>query len=388
MALAFTENVTTVYTELVAAIMQQVLRSSDWAHLQITGGTAATTLDSTASAGATSVSTVASVPSGSYIVIGKGAANPEVRRTTGVSGAGPYTLTFTKPLDATYSGGANVGTSFAAATGAFIKCTTTRGAQMVIDLAYTALTTDNLNMAFYTSHDGTTGANVLTRFLYSGGATGTNTWRIRVSAGKEHLYVEAEQPRYGETGSDTSYGPRKSFFAVCDVVPYHGGDATPVVAVMAEESATNGLGGKYVRISKNAAATQFWVPASLATLGMSATSNTEADSAYVEQLQRVSKGDGKTYLFPYVVFELQDGLRGRLSSFHDGGPSYPQATNLEGFSAVLPLAEGTEVSYGGVTYRVIKPIMSSASSTGMHGFSNRYSYRSSDHCQMIAIPVA
>jgi hypothetical protein len=388
MALAFTENVTTVYSEMVAAIMQQVLRSSDWAHLQITGGTAATTLNSGASAGATSVSTVASVPSGSYIVIGKGSANPEVRRTTGVSGAGPYTLTFTKPLDATYSGGANVGTSFAANTGAFIKATTTRGAQMVVDLAYTALDTSNLNLCFYTSHDGTTGTNPLVRFVYTVAASSSNTWRIRVSAGKEHLYVDMQQPLWGETGYDASFGARKTFFAMCDVVPYHGGDATPVVAVMAEENASNGLGGKYVRISKNAAATQVWVPASLATLGVPTSSNTEADASYVEQLQRVSKGDGKTYLFPYVVFELQDGLRGRLSSFHDGGPSYPMTANLEGFSAVLPLAEGTEVSYGGVTYRVIKPIMSSTSSTGMHGFGNRYAFRNSDHCQLIAIPVA
>src|SRR4051812_9198075 len=111
MTLAYTEWDNRTDT-IVAGIKQRILASSDWAHLQLTTGTQATTLTATASAGATQVQTNTTIPSGSYIVIGNGSANPEVRLTTGVSGsAGAFIVTFNaaEPLVGSYSSGAAVG---------------------------------------------------------------------------------------------------------------------------------------------------------------------------------------------------------------------------------------------------------------------------------------
>ena len=56
--------------------------------------TVSTTLSSAASIGATSISVAATIPAGSMILIN----SAEARYVTGVSGVGPYTLTFVKPL--------------------------------------------------------------------------------------------------------------------------------------------------------------------------------------------------------------------------------------------------------------------------------------------------
>lgn len=64
-------------------------------HLGAASG--ATTLASAAAAGSSTISTVASVASGSWITIGSGG-TAETHLTTGVSGAGPYTVTLALPL--------------------------------------------------------------------------------------------------------------------------------------------------------------------------------------------------------------------------------------------------------------------------------------------------
>lgn len=60
-------------------------------------GSGTTTLDSPSVVGATSISTVATIASSTLIQIDTGVSS-EVRLTTGVSGVGPFTLTFTDPL--------------------------------------------------------------------------------------------------------------------------------------------------------------------------------------------------------------------------------------------------------------------------------------------------
>lgn len=60
-------------------------------------GSGTTTLDSGSSVGAVSVSTVASVAASTLVQIGVGTLS-EVRLTTGVSGVGPYAVTFATPL--------------------------------------------------------------------------------------------------------------------------------------------------------------------------------------------------------------------------------------------------------------------------------------------------
>jgi hypothetical protein len=66
-----------------------------------------TTLASAANAGATTVSTTASIPADSYIVIGSGA-TLESHQVSGASGTGPYTITLTTPLVYNQASGAAV----------------------------------------------------------------------------------------------------------------------------------------------------------------------------------------------------------------------------------------------------------------------------------------
>lgn len=66
--------------------------------------TATTSLTADSGAGIATVNTAASLPVGTYFQIGTGS-NAEVRRVTGVTGSGPYTLQFSSPPP---SGGGNV----------------------------------------------------------------------------------------------------------------------------------------------------------------------------------------------------------------------------------------------------------------------------------------
>lgn len=70
-------------------------------------GSGTTTLAADAAAGATSISTNASISSSTLIQIGTGTLS-EVRLTTGVSGVGPYSLTFATGLTYAHSSGATV----------------------------------------------------------------------------------------------------------------------------------------------------------------------------------------------------------------------------------------------------------------------------------------
>lgn len=74
-----------------------------------------TTMSSASIATATSISTVASIPSGTYITIGSGSTE-EVRLTTAVSGAGPYTITV-PALAYAHASGSYVGSATGAAYG-------------------------------------------------------------------------------------------------------------------------------------------------------------------------------------------------------------------------------------------------------------------------------
>lgn len=70
-------------------------------------GSGTTTLSGASIAGATSISTVASIAGSTLIQIDTGV-NSEVRLTTGVSGVGPFTVTFATALLVGHAGGATV----------------------------------------------------------------------------------------------------------------------------------------------------------------------------------------------------------------------------------------------------------------------------------------
>lgn len=76
-------------------------------------GFAATTLSSAVTAGAVSISTVGSVPSGSYVVLDTGGLVGEVVQVGTVTGAGPYVCPVTTPggVKAAYASGTYVGSA-------------------------------------------------------------------------------------------------------------------------------------------------------------------------------------------------------------------------------------------------------------------------------------
>lgn len=322
---------------VLPSIMQRVLASADWAHLQLTTGTAATTLSSAATAGATSVSVAATIPSGSYIVIGDGAANPEVRVTTGVSGAGPFTVTFADALVNSYLSAAAVG------VGSIVKATTTRGAQMVVDFADAAATIAVLSLAFYRTHDGTTAVDKLSpRYLRWKNVTGASTDIVHliVSAGKEHLYVSTEGPRGGEANAESGNGSTCQSIFIGDIVPYLASDTVPAVVVSAPTTSNSSTTAVFANVSRDSANVNSWVSAVLATVApVGATGGPIA----VTQLA----ADGNTYLFPYVVLESSAGLRGRISKVWSIGPNAVLAATLTSTSAPSP---GTTFTYAGETY--------------------------------------
>jgi hypothetical protein len=384
MGLSYKE-VQTTGTECVAAIKQAILSSSDWSHLQLTTGTQATTLASSASVGATSISTVATIPTGSYVVIGNGLANPEVRITTGVSGSGPYTVTFAKALESAWSSGDAVG------VGGFVKATTARGADMILDLADAAVTTGQIQIGLYRTHNGTTSTDKVVRYLGTKVAALTNTMRARVSVSKEHLYVDLEGPRWGETGYDTSYGPYKSYIFIGDLTPYHASDLVPaVVAIMGDiNGGTTGTGSRAV-VSRNQADDTSWVFAQILTLTHHTHHSFDSDGAYPNMAQHYSKGDGKLYVWPYVVVEDRDGIRGRISRIHNAGWSASNGAVQAQYSGAMHsgIVDGTEISYGGITYRAMKPIQASANASGGLALSQVYAYRNNDYSPLVAVPIS
>lgn len=363
--------------KLAATIKQAVLAQSDWAHLQLTTGTQATTLSSGASAGATSISTAATIPSGSYVVIGNGAANPEVRLTTGVSGSGPYTVTFADALVGTYSSGAAVG------VGSYIKATTTRGAQMVIDLADAAPGQTNLQLGIYRTHDGTTGVDKLVRYIKYRNTTGatTDNIHVEVACSKEMIYIGVEGPRGGETNPDNSTsGSLKQSLALADIVPYFAGDTTPAVCCIGCYNLTVAPSDLICHVSRNAGNNSSWVQAHLGTVQF------PTNGGQVPQLQLNATADGNFYVFPYIVFEGQNGIRGTLNQLYFAGlPFYSN-----GISGESPSNIGETVSYSGRTYKIIyanKGLVSNWQTCNGFGLYDNSVSAAAQYAPLIAVPM-
>ncbi len=343
-------------TVIVAAIKQKILASSDWTHLQLSTGTQNTTLSAGASPGAVSISSAITIPSGSCITLWRsaslnGSATLESRITTGVSGAGPFTVTFADALVNTYNSGDAVG------VGSYCKATTTRGAQMVIDLADAAASATTLKFGIYRTHDGTTAVDKVNRYINtrtSGGAT-SDTWHTRVSAGKEHLYLDVEGPRAGEINPvDTTAGSMRQALFLGDVVPYHSSDTIATVILLGNTLSAGAFTDVTVNVGRNQGNTSSWVTAQLASLhppasfanGIAATSPNPPGG-----VQRLAAGDSKTYMFPYVIFEATDGLRGRISKafftgFNDTG---------SGSTGDLLPSLYSRLTYGSDTFILLNP---------------------------------
>lgn len=228
------------------------------------------------------------------------------------------------------------------------KATTTRGAEMIFDLEDSALDTYRMNMAVWRTHDGTAGTGQSLRWLYwrpSAGAS-TNPLHCIVSVSKEHVFISVEGPRANESGAvNSTYGSERNYFWMSDVVPYFGSDTVPVVAAGGQMASTTyasvSNGSHELNVSRNAAGLTTWPKAKLLTPSFPSVYGSETVNA-----TRSAKADNQVYLFPYVVFEDADGMRGRLSSFFFAGLSHSD-------SDVTPPAIGSKVQYQGSWYKLL-----------------------------------
>ncbi len=231
-------------------------------------------------------------------------------------------------------------------TGDIVKSTTTRGAQLVLNLAKVAANAQRLGLSAWRTHDGTTGVDEsTTRYLNyhaSGGAT-SDVLHCAVSVSKEHVYIWVDGPAAGEVNPSNAVG--QSLY-LGDIIPYHASDATPAAALVACDLAQASSNSPYIAISRNQADTASWVSGVLASLSVPSVTSGPAPLG----LTAVASGDGKTYLWPYVVVEAADGLRGRLADvFFVGWNNGAGLTDPQG-----QLGFGATVSYDGKTYQVQK----------------------------------
>lgn len=231
------------------------------------------------------------------------------------------------------------------------KATTTRGADMIFDLEDAAITLNLMTIGVWRAHDGTTGTDKMQRWLYfrtnTTGAVATMPLHCIVSLSKEHVFISVEGPRPNETGpTSTQVGSLRNYFFMCDVVPYHAADTTPIVVAgggMAATAAAHISSNSHqINLSRNFVNTASWSVAKLLTLDFPTCSSSETI-----QVTRQASGDGKYYLFPYVVIGDESGLRGRLSSFFFAGYNFSDTPEI----AVPPV--GSKVTYGGQTYRLL-----------------------------------
>lgn len=358
MALHYAEFDSTPQT-IAYDLMQAILSSSDWARV----GAASTLVSTTASAAIGA--TVVSVPSGHGIVVGQtirlgpeGGATTEYKNVTAVAAT---TVTFaSQGLVYTQPSGTVVGTA-----SMVLRSTTTRGAQMIFDLADGPVEIGNLNMAVWRTHDGTIGAvsggvDRSSRWLYWRTNTTSAVWNMPlhciVSASKEHIFISVEGPRATELGaSSATVGSVRNYFLMDDVVPYHAADTNPIAFAgggMADtavaSAANNSHQGNFTR---NFANTGSWSVAKALTLDFPSVSSTETI-----QVTRQTGADGKYYLAPYVCFGDESGIRGRLASFFHVGYTYSDTPELP----TPPL--GQKVQYDGKWYKLLAVNKGDASS--------------------------
>lgn len=238
-------------------------------------------------------------------------------------------------------------------TANIVKSTTTRGAEIVLDLAKSAATSIRLGVSAWRvwtgSGPGSGTDESATRYLTwrtSGGATSDTLYCV-VSASKEHLFISVEGPRAGDTNAISSTtGSATQTLYLGDLVPYHAGDTEPTVAFVCYDSQTLSQNTTYtILVGRDQGDTRSWTPATLATVQL------PSHATVTQPLQHYAKGDGKTYLFPWLVFEHADGLRGRLAEVFSGGwtwNSTAPSTSPAGLAADL------EVTYDSKTYKTVR----------------------------------
>lgn len=346
--IVYTEFDTTQQT-MVKDIRDAILTSASWSKINPTAALLATTAN--ANAGATTLTFSSGAPAAAGLVVGSiirigadGAADCEYRTVTAIAA----TTVTVAALTYAHSSGTNIYDGHE-----ILKATTTRGADMIVDLmdTHVTVTTSKLNLRTWFGHDGSVGDSGVQRFLYWRNNAGVAAAVVHcvLSVSKEHIFLSLEGPRAFEPNTpNATYGSHRNVFFMSDIVPYFGSDLTPCVysGGSSTDSVNWNAQNLFGNVSKNRPGTMKQVSAPLATLGFPV-----ANSATPHiQLQRIAEADGKFYLFPYVVIESDMGMRGRLAAFWFAGFTYVDTHDLSGIADPQSPALNTRLTYAGQEY--------------------------------------
>lgn len=228
-----------------------------------------------------------------------------------------------------------------------VKATTTRGAEIVLDLEDAALTNQKMQWAAYTSYDGTTFGDKRTGWLWTlrtnTGTLATNYYYWFVSAGKEHIFISIDGPRWGDPAGVAGWGGARGYLFIDSLTPYYDNTLDPAPVVVVGTSDWNNSYGvdqsdAYVFVSRNVANTVSWSAGVLQTLS---SLNGHNSSPNREGL------DGKMIFPPFVFFDDVDGYRGRLTSLYYGGWGETSFPNQQQF--LVPAEQ--DFVFDGKTYR-------------------------------------
>lgn len=357
----------------------QILTSTDWARL--TPDTVLLNTSTATAALGTSLPFAATAGSGlaigSVISIGDGAVR-EYRTITAITATAitVAAMTYAHPQASPIRWGNEV-----------YKATTTRGADMIIDLndAHLAVTDANLKMAVYRSHDGLVGTDKSLRYLYWRSTAGAANHPLHVilSLGKEHFFLSVEGPRGGETGAaNATYGSYRNYVFLNDVTPYDPGD---IPVVFAGGSYPNSASAAFTifshigHTSRNLAGITPWAQARLETLEFP-----KAGYQDTFNVQRLRALDSKYIFSPYVVFLDDTGMRGRLNSFFFAGYNQPDL----GSTDVAPPQVGAKQEYQGNWYKLlaVNKSDSNISCWNQFGAANQANSTTFQRSPVVAVP--
>lgn len=351
MALAYTEG-KSLAVNLHADLRTAILASTDWTR-NTSDSVILTTTTSTAIAGVTltfasGAPAAAGIAVGSMIRIDSGANKAEYRTVTA------FTATTITVAAMTFAHG--IGTNIYWGSEAY-KATTTRGATMMFDLADGPIsTTTSLQITAYSEDLGGLAQNnprMGTRYLTfkgaNSGAVTTNFVYWTVSVSKEHVFIMLEGPRAGETGADSaSYGSVRTYMYMSDLVPYFssGVDPTPVAVLgMSGDATYKTTTGPYSHkpaVTRNIAGNKNWNWGVLTTLEVPGLTGPYQANRFAP--------DGNLFLSPYVYFDDEDGMRGRLSSLFYVGPTSSSGDYASPEETVAP---NSFTTYAGIKYKIL-----------------------------------
>lgn len=278
-----------------------------------------------------STTTTASSPSGNVTLSVTSAAGFEVGmpiKLTGASTGTVYKRTVTAvntgansiTMNQSFGTAENTGTTVAA-DGRLLKTTTDDGAQIVLQIV--DFTNQYLMYRMFRTH---TGASLLAtaytdptpwRYIYYNSAAQGTTTKVYgvLSLSSNHIFLSLEGPRANESGAfSTLHGSLRNYMFASSVLRYRNTDATPCVAAWGVSAADSNpqMVDQLWRgeVSRNVGNTLSWTMCRFPTVTMPHFASNAATN-----FDSYSAVDNKTYVWPYLVVEEGDGLRGRLANF-------------------------------------------------------------------------